>query len=116
MRYAYLIASAFLVLAFSMVAFTSQSQAAQLPVMEGPVSATEKLLDKVQFRRCRRVRFRCRNRFGGGRRYRRCVRRRDCRPFVRRVRRCVRVRRICRNEFGFGRDYRRCVRRRDCRL
>ncbi len=31
-------------------------------------------------RSCRRVRRSCRREWGGGRRYRRCVRRRDCRP------------------------------------
>ncbi len=31
-------------------------------------------------RSCRRVRRWCRREWGGGRRYRRCVRRRDCRP------------------------------------
>ncbi len=31
-------------------------------------------------RSCRRIRRRCRRNWGGGRRYRRCVRRRDCRP------------------------------------
>ncbi len=31
-------------------------------------------------RSCRRVRRACRREWGGGRRYRRCVRRRDCRP------------------------------------
>lgn len=31
-------------------------------------------------RSCRRVRRFCRDEWGGGRRYRRCVRRRDCRP------------------------------------
>ena len=31
-------------------------------------------------RSCRRVRRLCRREWGGGRRYRRCVRRRDCRP------------------------------------
>ncbi len=32
------------------------------------------------YRSCRRVRRVCRRNWGGGRRYRRCVRRRDCRP------------------------------------
>ncbi|MEM7620792.1 MAG: hypothetical protein AAF228_10100 [Pseudomonadota bacterium] len=96
----------------------SQAQAAQLPVTETPANVLNTLIDKVQYRRCRRVRYRCRERWGRGNRYRRCVRRRDCAayPRYRRHRYCRRARSRCRDRYGYGRVYRRCVRNRGCRL
>lgn len=75
---------------------------------------TGKNLVQVQYS-CRRWHRRCRFRYGGGRDFRRCLRRHGCgygRPRV--YRRCSRVRSVCRSRWGFGRDYRRCVRRRGC--
>jgi len=79
---------------------------------------TGNLVQKAQYYRCRRVNRRCRYRFGRGPDYRRCMRRRGCRHFMRRNfrrHRCVRVNRRCRYRFGVGRDYRRCMRRNGCR-
>jgi len=84
--------------------------------------ASSSLVQKAQAFRCRRRHFVCRQRWGGGRDYRRCMRNGRCGWYVRRRfnrgyrrGRCRRANRICRYRFGVGRDYRRCMRRRGCR-
>ncbi|RIA56628.1 hypothetical protein BXY53_1734 [Dichotomicrobium thermohalophilum] len=83
---------------------------------------TSSLVEQAQAWRCRRRNFVCRQRWGVGRDYRRCMRRGGCGWYVRRRfhrgyrrGRCRRAHRVCRYRFGFGRDYRRCMARRGCR-
>lgn len=119
---------AFVLLAAGLAAFVfvspqaSAASAGTAPMsMKGVVSGTalESFIEQVQYRgRCRRWNRRCRRRFGRGRDYRRCMRRRGCarRGRVgRRARYCRRWNRRCRRRFGRGWDYRRCMIRRGCR-
>jgi hypothetical protein len=91
---------------------TSAAVMVPMPILSSTTPEAGAPVVKVQFRgRCRRANRICRRRWGGGPRYRRCMRRRGC--GIRRGR-CWRVRRFCRAEWGGGWRYRRCVRRRGC--
>jgi len=114
------LAAGLAVFAFMSPQASAASAASTSPNMKQLLSgeATGSLVQKAQYYRCRRVNRRCRRRFGVGPDYRRCMRRRGCRRFMRRNfrrNRCVRVNRRCRYRFGRGRDYRRCMRRNGCR-
>jgi len=99
----------------------SAASAGVLPMsMKGVVADTAlgAFIEQAQYRGRRRIRRLCRRRWGGGFRYRRCLRRQGYYArgrYGRRYRRCRRVNRRCRYRFGRGRDYRRCMRRRGCR-
>ncbi len=95
----------------------SAASAGTLPMsMKGVVADTAlgAFVEQAQYRGRRRIRRLCRRRWGGGFRYRRCLRRQGYYARGRRYR-CRRVNRRCRYRFGRGRDYRRCMRRSGCR-
>jgi hypothetical protein len=92
--------------------------ASAAPITAGEaVPAAEKQMTKVYWGSCHRWRHRCRYRWGGGWRYRRCMRR-HCwrrphwgpRPYYR----CRKWRHRCHYRYGGGWRYRRCMRRHGC--
>lgn len=121
----------FLVLAAGLVllaiAFGPRNAAASplAPGASGPAPATAGigLVEKVQWRRCRRWRWRCADRWGWGTyRFRRCLRRHGCarrRGFglgiLPGIAYCAGWRAECADRWGWGtRRFRRCLRRHGC--
>ncbi len=115
---------AFVLLAAGLAAFVftgpqaSAATAGAVPMsMKGIVADTAlgSFVEQAQYRRRARIRRRCRRRWGGGYRYRRCLRRQGYYRGRSRIRRrCRRVRIQCRRRFGYSWRYRRCVRARGC--
>jgi len=116
---------AFAVLAAGLAAFVfaapqaAAATAATLPMsMKGAVADTALGAFVENARHTRRhIRRLCRRRWGGGLRYRRCLRRQGYYGrgrYGRRYRRCRRWRNRCRRRWGYGWRYRRCMRRHGC--
>jgi len=102
---------AFVLLAAGLAAFVfvspqaSAATAGAAPMsMKGAVADTAlgSFVEQAQYGRRGRIRRLCRRRWGGGPRYRRCLRRQGYygRPGV--YRRCRRVRNQCRRRWGYG--------------
>ncbi len=118
---------AFVLLAAGLAAFVftgpqaSAATAGAVPMsMKGIVANTAlgSFVEQAQYGRRARIRRRCRRRWGGGYRYRRCLRRQGYYGrgrYGRRYRRCRRWRNRCRRRWGYGWRYRRCMRRHGCR-
>ncbi|MEJ2227661.1 MAG: glycosyl hydrolase family 5 [Alphaproteobacteria bacterium] len=70
------------VAAFALFAFANSPVSAAPITAEKSVSTVDSHVSKVQWFgfRCVKWRHRCHRRFGYGHRYRRCMRRHDCRP------------------------------------
>lgn len=103
------------VIAFLMIsaAGTSTASAGGVPAVAPPPISLESMFVQVQGG-CGRVRAFCRGRWGGGPRFRRCVRNRGCR-IGRRVSYCQRQYRRCSQAFVPGRrPFARCMRRNGC--
>lgn len=108
--------SALAIVAFAVLINISSNGAAQAagvgPNAGAGALAGDSLVHRVQ--RCVIAEVACRDRYGGGPDYRRCMRRRDCGYRGGGRRRCNAVEYRCRENYGRGRDFRRCMRRRDC--
>jgi hypothetical protein len=96
----------------------SAASTGTLPIsLKGVIADTTlgSFVEQARYGRRARIRRRCRRRWGGGYRYRRCLRRQGYYARGHRYRRCRRVNRRCRYRFGYGYRYRRCMRNRGCR-